>query len=59
MVTKETVLTDSPKVSCDGGKGPLGHPRIYMDMSGKSEIICPYCSKHFILQTTKRTSGKN
>lgn len=54
MVTKETIVTDSPKVSCDGGKGSLGHPLIYLDMTGKNEITCPYCSKHFILQTSKK-----
>jgi len=44
----ETV--DSKKVSCDGGGGALGHPKIYLDMGKENQIICPYCSKIFILK---------
>lgn len=50
MAVQETVYTHTPKVSCDGGKGALGHPLVYLDITGKSEIYCPYCSRHFILQ---------
>ena len=40
----------SKKVSCNGGGGALGHPKIYLDMGKKNLIICPYCSKIFILE---------
>lgn len=50
MAVDEVVYTDTPKVSCEGGKGALGHPLVYLDMTGKSEIMCPYCSKRFIWQ---------
>lgn len=40
----------SKKVSCDGGGGVLGHPKIYLDMGKENQIICPYCSKNFILK---------
>ena len=40
----------SKKVSCNGGGGALGHPKIYLDMGKENQIICPYCSKIFILE---------
>lgn len=45
----EVVYADSPKVSCDGGKGALGHPLIYLDMQSAGSITCPYCSRQFVL----------
>jgi len=37
------------RVSCDGSSGPLGHPKVYLEIKqGVEEIVCPYCSKHFI-----------
>ena len=43
-------IVHSKKVSCDGGGGVLGHPKIYLDMGKENQIICPYCSKIFILE---------
>ena len=40
----------SKKVNCSGGGGVLGHPKIYLDMGKENQIICPYCSKIFILE---------
>ena len=40
-------LVKSKKVICDGGGGTLGHPRVYLEMGDKNEIVCPYCSKLF------------
>lgn len=46
----EIVYSKSKKVSCDGGEGALGHPKVYLDMGLHKEIICPYCSKKFVLE---------
>lgn len=46
----EVVYSDSPKVCCDGGRGALGHPLIYMDMLAAGEIQCPYCSRRFVMR---------
>ena len=40
-------FVNSKKVSCDGGGGALGHPKVYLEMGDENEIICPYCSKLF------------
>ena len=46
---KELEVVSSSNVVCDGGGGVLGHPKIYLDMGKEIKIICPYCSKSFVL----------
>lgn len=41
------VTTKDDTVSCDGGQGAQGHPKIYLDVKKKGDVFCPYCSKHF------------
>jgi uncharacterized Zn-finger protein len=37
------------ETSCDGGLGPLGHPKIYLKIDLKTKsVTCPYCSRQFI-----------
>lgn len=50
MKAFEVVAVKEKKVSCDGGSGPLGHPKVYLDMGDKKEVTCPYCSKLFKLK---------
>ncbi len=58
MEPVETIHVDDGKVACDGGGGPLGHPRVYLNMGGKAEIDCPYCGRRFVLkQGAKAASG--
>jgi uncharacterized Zn-finger protein len=45
----EVILVDQPSVACDGGKGALGHPRVYLDAGKSGEVTCPYCSRHYVL----------
>ena len=35
-------------IGCDGG-GVLGHPTVYLKIGDAGEVICPYCSRHFVL----------
>ena len=42
-------LVSSKKVSCSGPDGPLGHPKVYLDMGDNESVVCPYCSKLFKL----------
>ena len=47
----ETVEIKGRSTACDGGKGALGHPKVYLKMRPEeSSIICPYCSKNFVLK---------
>ncbi|MCB1562649.1 MAG: zinc-finger domain-containing protein [Alphaproteobacteria bacterium] len=34
-------------VSCDGGGGPLGHPKVWYSFDKASSIECGYCSRLF------------
>ena len=46
--TTETIHVDDRTVACDGGDGPLGHPRVYLRIVEK-DVVCPYCSRHYVL----------
>ncbi len=51
MEPGEPVYVESPTVDCDGGGGPLCHPKVYLKIGDGGEIVCPYCSRRYILTT--------
>ena len=46
----EIIPVDTTTVACDGGDGPLGHPRVYLTLGKEGEIECPYCSRKYVLK---------
>ena len=50
MEPQETIFVEMETVACDGGAGPLGHPKVFLNMEGKGEIDCPYCGRNFVLR---------
>ena len=48
--SQDVELVDYKKVSCHGIDGPMGHPKVYLDMGDKDFVVCPYCSKIFKLR---------
>ena len=44
----ETILVDGNVVACNGGGGPLGHPRVYLNLAAEGKIECPYCSRLYV-----------
>lgn len=46
----EIIQVENQTLACDGGDGPLGHPRVYLNMEGQAQIDCPYCSRRFVLK---------
>jgi uncharacterized Zn-finger protein len=54
---QDKIVAESPTVACDGGGGALGHPKVYLNMEGKGEIECPYCSRHFVLSADAPSGG--
>jgi uncharacterized Zn-finger protein len=41
----EIIQTNKHDVACDGGDGPLGHPRVFLTIGVENEVMCPYCSR--------------
>jgi len=45
----EIINVKTRAVSCDGGEGVYGHPKVYLRIAGE-KIMCPYCSRLFVLE---------
>jgi uncharacterized Zn-finger protein len=51
MKTFEVIEVRSLEVVCDGGGGPLGHPRVFLHIDqDRGEITCPYCSRNYVVK---------
>lgn len=48
MLETIPIPLDQSSVSCDGGSGSQGHPKIYLDLSEQGHAVCPYCSQTFV-----------
>ena len=46
--TFETIHVDDRTVACDGGTIALGHPRVFLHIADR-EVVCPYCSRTYVL----------
>lgn len=47
----ETIETDHMDVACDGGNGALGHPRVWLHIRPETrDVVCPYCSRQYVLK---------
>jgi uncharacterized Zn-finger protein len=52
MAPFETIYIDEMVAVCSGGEGPLGHPRVYLNLAPSGKIECPYCSRLFVNRAT-------
>jgi uncharacterized Zn-finger protein len=56
MTPFETIETDEMVAACNGGpggggqggNGPLGHPKVYLNLAPSGRVECPYCSRLFV-----------
>ncbi len=48
MAPLETIYIDEMVAACNGGGGPLGHPRVYLNLAPAGKTECPYCSRLFV-----------
>ena len=44
----EIVETDNTRVACDGGGGPLGHPKIFINVDKPQICWCTYCGLPYV-----------
>ena len=45
----EVEKVTATRISCDGGGGALGHPKVYMTIGAEGWVECGYCDKRFVL----------
>ncbi|GAB4139405.1 MAG: hypothetical protein Tsb0016_06040 [Sphingomonadales bacterium] len=53
----EVKIVTTSQVACDGDEGPLGHPRVYLNMGKDGRVECPYCDRLFILKGGPADTG--
>ncbi|PWN25281.1 hypothetical protein BDZ90DRAFT_234128 [Jaminaea rosea] len=48
MIAKEPIrLVQGRKAMCDGGKGALGHPRVFINLDKAGPKACPWCGLRY------------
>lgn len=61
MTPFETIETDEMVAACAGGPGsgggPLGHPKVYLNLAPSGRVECPYCSRLFVNRAIARAGG--
>ena len=45
---EQPIVVKSKTVNCDGGSS--GHPNIYLKIGEEKKVVCPYCSRVFMLK---------
>jgi uncharacterized Zn-finger protein len=54
----EVIPVETRKVACDGGRGGLGHPKIYMQIPADADHVdCAYCSRRYVLKEGAVAAG--
>lgn len=47
----EIIEVTSSRVACDGGGGPGGHPRVWLQIDPeKGHVECGYCDRRYVLK---------
>jgi uncharacterized Zn-finger protein len=46
----EIFEVEEASVACDGGGGPLGHPKVFLNLEKEGHVECPYCSRRYVLR---------
>ena len=58
MTPFETIEIDEMRAACDGGGGPLGHPKVYLSLAPLGRVECPYCSRLFVNRAIAQAGEK-
>lgn len=61
MTPFETIEIAEMVAACAGGPGggggPLGHPRVYLNLAPAGRVECPYCSRQFVNRAVAQAGG--
>lgn len=49
----------SKEFQCIGALPPFDHPHVYIDMGKETDIVCPYCSTHYIYNSKLDAGAAN
>jgi len=53
----EVISVEQMEISCDGGGGPLGHPRVFLHIDkSQGKVMCPYCSRVYLHKFIRHAS---
>ena len=54
-----TITARQLPLFCPPKTAPLWsqHPRVFLDVEAEGEILCPYCSTHYVLEGGPRKGG--
>ena len=53
----EVIEVEEMVAACNGGGGPLGHPRVYLNLAPTGRHECPYCSRQYVNRALARANG--
>ncbi len=53
--SQKVIYVDRHRISCDGGGGALGHPKVWYSLED-GEAACGYCGRKFIYDPAKAGS---
>jgi len=42
----------SKEFQCIGALPPFDHPHVFIDMGKENDVVCPYCSTHYVFNAT-------
>lgn len=53
--TGEMIVIDNAadEVTCDGGGGTLGHPKVFYSLDGQGSVKCRYCGRVFVKESAQ------
>ena len=50
---KDEIQIDAREFECIGATPPFDHPHIFLDMGDDDQIVCPYCSTLYRLNSSQ------
>ncbi len=56
--SEETVVVETNTVGCDGGGEALGHPKVFLKIGDGGAVVCPYCSRRYVLAGDDGAPGR-
>jgi uncharacterized Zn-finger protein len=53
----EIIVVEGHRVSCDGGGGALGHPKVFYELGEEGFVDCGYCDRRFVRRGSAHGAG--